>query len=143
MKTLLFIFFSGFAIAHLPLIVEVPETEVEISIYDLVGKSKGKTAARKHLPKDYGSQVAKILEEKRPSFTGCLENESNLTVSLEMELKISGDGKGRPHFLSKDPKQGKVLTCLEAIFADLAYPKHEFTKEVTVKFPLSLERNNL
>ena len=138
MKTtaLLLVLLTSVARAAIPVVVETPETEVEISLFDLVKKRPPPPG----LPADYGARVARAIEERRALLTDCIEGDDRrLTVAVR--LQIAGDG--RALVADADEKPGSAWHCLSGILGAIRFPKHPLPKEVTVRFPLTLEKKTL
>ena len=58
-----------------------PETEVEISIYDLV-----KRKPVPHLPADYGQRVAAAIERERPRLVDCLGTDAKASWPVRLAI---------------------------------------------------------
>lgn len=137
MKFLLLLY-CPLLLGAIPLQIRTPETEVEISIYDLV--RKGKKAPQ--LPKNFGEEVAKLLESNRTKMTDCLKLENLENTSMELALSLSASGKALANPVGK-PTPSKSLQCILSVLSQISYPKHPFSKNVNVTFPLLLERKTL
>lgn len=132
-----------------------PETEIEISIYDLLNRQekespktgathskKTKTASPKpegpRLARDYGPQVAKTLESLKSELEVCVDQDDVGKNVYRVHLAIAGDGRASPKV-----EGGKASSCLVAILSKSAWPSHPLGREVKVSFPIELERKKI
>ncbi len=133
----LILFFAASVTAAVPVLVETPETEVEISIFDLV---KHKPPAPQ-LPADYGARVAAAIEAQRALLVDCVRGVEK-RVGLAMQLQIDGNGVANAVTPEKElPSAARI--CVQQILAATKFPNHPLREKVTVKFPLTLEKKNL
>lgn len=118
--------------------ISIPETVVELSIYDLIKKGPRKY----RLPKDYGDLVAKLIVKQEEALTNCLTKKKN---HKKVFAYISINQKGLAQVKLENNKQNNDQTeiCIMKELSGIIYPKHKLKKNVSVKLPLDIKLNIL
>lgn len=136
-------FCSTQASGAMPKSVDIPETVVTISVFDLVGALPKKDAPpAPRLPEDYGKRVAQAILERRAELASCLGSDGTGRRQLAIHLEISGSGEGSASFGREGSQEAEdsVVGCLRDRLAQILYPMHSLKHSVSVQFPLLLER---
>lgn len=130
----------------------VPETVVELSIYDLIKKTghAKKINVFSKLPKDYGNQIIKVLQENRAQMLACVSSDSNAVFKYQTKLSIAGTGKAEVKFTDAEVSDKKLIEayartsdCVLKILSGIAFPKHPLKNQVVVSLPLKLEKERI
>lgn len=118
--------------------ITVPETIIELSIYDLIQKKQSKY----HLPSNYGDRVAKLIMKADKMFTGCLTKERNFKKVLAL-IQINKTGKAETELIDNRgsiiKEKDKSDQCIVNLLSEISYPEHQLKKKVSVKLPLDIK----
>ncbi|MGE4233678.1 MAG: hypothetical protein AB7F43_10145 [Bacteriovoracia bacterium] len=112
-----------------------PETVVELSVFDLVKRKK--TVHRPKLSADFAKNVAAAIQKEKNLLTKCV---TEPFILLQSEILISPKGIGTARIKNDS---SAAANCIIKILSGISYPKHQLTKDVVVKLPLRLEKEDL
>ena len=112
-----------------------PETKVQISVYDLVGKFIAKKKNEK-LDEEYIKKVVLAVATHQHELLSCLDglNEKDIKV----RLKIFSGGSATAQILHLDSRD-----CEAEVFQKIVYPPHRFSKELVLELNVQLARTTL
>lgn len=124
--------------------ISAPETVVELSIADLIPRVK----RVRGLPASYGAEVARVLNSQRAKINDCLSLAESNQLSLSVDISIETMGRPREVVTTflKPPlglQDNLAARCVCALLRQTKYPQHPLTSTVSVKLPLSFQRETL
>lgn len=120
--------------------ISIPETLVEISIYDLIKKEK-----KAYLGKDYGDKVKAVLMNYQTHLLEVCYKNPSLVHDYKFQLSIASTGIGEIKIIEEGPSPmaKKLGLCLQGELTKVTYPQHLLERPVSITFPMRLGTEHL
>lgn len=138
---------AAFTACHADASVESPETVIQVSISELLPKkrpvSPKKQPPAAKLPDAYARQLAEAISLQRKNMLDCLDVEGAKSLSFAAEMRVMQNGRVRAVQPNGLGTPGPTADCVMHVLKRTSLPGHVLSSDVIVKFPISLEREEL